>query len=309
MSWDFPYDSQSAIATLLKDNGLAMSKKFGQNFLLPLAIRQRIVALLGPISGKRIWEIGPGIGSLTSVLLEAHAQVTAFEIDHGFCRILREKAFVDEPSFHLVESDVLKSWKDVYEREGTPDAICSNLPYNVGSLCIASFIEGKCLPSTMVVTLQKEVADRLCASAGSPGWSTLSILAQMEYAVSRLFSIKGGAFYPPTSVSSTVVLMRRLFASRVPEEEHQLFLQVVSDLFAQRRKTVKNNLLAGAMGALVDKDGIEHALRSCQIPFSERSENLSFETIQNLALAFRSIIPSTHTSSFPYGIDDSAAHP
>ena len=93
--WDFDYSSVSSIAHLLQDNGLNMTKKFGQNFLISLSALDRITSLCGAAPGKRVWEVGPGIGALTSRLVASGADVTAFEIDHGFCRILREQAFVD----------------------------------------------------------------------------------------------------------------------------------------------------------------------------------------------------------------------
>ncbi len=107
MRWNFAYDSPHAISDLLqREGGLAMTKKFGQNFLISKPVRERIVSLLEPLESTTVWEVGPGIGSLTALLLErGGASVTAFEIDHGFCRILRDHAFGgDDPAFHLVEA-------------------------------------------------------------------------------------------------------------------------------------------------------------------------------------------------------------
>ncbi len=129
MIWDFPYDSTNAIIAILNKHGYAMSKKFGQNFLISLPIREKIVESLHLIPSSSVWEIGPGIGSLTQLLLRTGANVTVFEIDHGFCRILREEAFVDEERFHLIEGDVLKTWKEESEIHGVPDVVCGNLPY------------------------------------------------------------------------------------------------------------------------------------------------------------------------------------
>ncbi|MBO4410075.1 MAG: ribosomal RNA small subunit methyltransferase A, partial [Spirochaetales bacterium] len=89
--WDFDYSSVSSITRLLGEGGLVMTKKFGQNFLISMSALERIVALCGAEEGKRVWEVGPGIGALTTKLLQTGADVTAFEIDHGFCRILREQ--------------------------------------------------------------------------------------------------------------------------------------------------------------------------------------------------------------------------
>ncbi len=128
MCWTFAYDSPIAITALLKQEELSMTKKFGQNFLISRSVREKIVALLDVQPSHRVWEIGPGIGAVTSLLLEQGAKVTAFEIDHGFCRILSEQAFADEPSFRLISGDALKTLPSQLALEGSPDRLCGNLP-------------------------------------------------------------------------------------------------------------------------------------------------------------------------------------
>ncbi len=283
MIWDFPYDSPNAITALLDRAGFSMSKRFGQNFLLSTAVREHIVDSIGPIEGKTVWEIGPGLGALTIVLLERQALVTAYEIDHGFCRILREEAFVNEKNFKLVEGDALKTWEQVFAEQGVPSAICGNLPYNVGSICIARFMEKQCLPPRMVFTLQKEVAQRLCSNPGGKHWSAFSILSQVDYHMEELFNINPGAFYPVPSVISTVIGMTRREKPLVDPSIRDTFFEIVHDLFAQRRKTVKNNLLHGKTGSRMGREGIIQALDGSGIPQAERAEQLGID--QLLALA------------------------
>ena len=276
--WDFDYSSVSSIARLLEENGLSMTKKFGQNFLISMSALDRIVSLSGAASGLKVWEVGPGIGALTTKLLKTGASVTAFEIDHGFCRILREKAYVDVPNFTLIEGDVLKTWKEVWEKQGTPDIICANLPYNVGSLFIASVNESRCIPQTMVFTLQSEVVDRICAKQGSEDFSGFSILTGIDYENTDAFTLKSGCFFPPPNVDSSVVLMRRRTVPLVPSEEAAGFLNLVRVLFAQRRKTVKNNLKVLGKPASV----IDQALEKANISATERAERLSIQQILDL---------------------------
>ncbi len=278
MVWDFDYSSISSIARLLEENGLGMTKKFGQNFLISMSALDRITQLCGAGPGKRVWEVGPGIGALTTKLLATGAEVTSFEIDHGFCRILREQAYVDVPNFTLVEGDALKTWKDVYREQGAPDIICANLPYNVGSIFIASIIESRCLPQTMVFTLQSEVVDRICAKQGSEDFSGFSILTGIDYENQDAFRLKSGCFFPPPNVDSSVVVMRRRQNPLVPSEEAVSFISLVRILFAQRRKTVKNNLKAtGRSSAEIDL-----ALQKSGIAQTERAERLSIEQILEL---------------------------
>ncbi len=283
MSWNFAYDSPTAITALLDEAGLSMSKKFGQNFLLSPQVRERIVQALRIPPGGSVWEIGPGIGALTSLLVAGGYQVTAFEIDHGFCRILRDRAFTDDANFRLIEGDALKTWESLFAAEGVPDRICGNLPYNVGSVCIARFLEEQCLPQRMVYTLQKEVADRLCARFGDKEWSSFTILAQIDYKVELLFSIKSGAFYPAPNVTSAVIGMQKRDVPLVSPELRPVFMPMVKDMFAQRRKTVKNNLQQGRLGSRIGKAGVEELLSSCEVPTNERAERLDIPVLLRLA--------------------------
>lgn len=270
---------------LMERENLALSKKFGQNFLISRAIRVKLQELLGSLEGKRVWEIGPGLGSLTAILLENGADVVAFELDYGFCRLLREEAFVNHPRFHLVEGDFLKRWIELYAQEGTPDVICGNLPYNVGSIAIARLVRSQVLPPRMLFTLQLEVAQRLAASEGSKLWSTLSIRVQNQYQVEQAFSIAPGAFFPAPQVDSAVVELTKRSESLVPTELYNTFDRLLDVLFAQRRKTVRNNLLNSTFKQDYSKAALLASLEASGIGESQRPEELSIELIIELSRA------------------------
>ncbi len=290
MSWNFAYDSPTQITRLLNESGLAMSKKFGQNFLLSPQVRQKIVDELQVPPAGSVWEIGPGIGALTDILVKSGYEVTAFEIDHGFCRILREQAFADDSNFRLVEGDALKTWEAVYAQEGVPSRICGNLPYNVGSVCIAKLLEQQCLPQRMVFTLQKEVADRLCAKFGDKEWSAFTILAQVDYDVQLLFNINSGAFYPAPNVTSAVIGMEKRPQSQVSKELRPIFMPMVKDLFAQRRKTVKNNLQSGKLGSMLGKEGVSTILERAGINPTERAERVDMASLLRMATVAKELL-------------------
>ena len=152
--WNFNYDSPKEISQILDLASLAMTKKFGQNFLYSASAREHIVRALNAQEGACVWEIGPGLGSITSLLLKSGVKVRAFEIDNGFCRLLREQAFADENNFSLVQGDALKT---LFTQDETPDYICGNLPYNVGSVCIAKLIENDIRVRRMVFYPQPNV--------------------------------------------------------------------------------------------------------------------------------------------------------
>ncbi len=293
MSWNFGYDSPQAIKMVLKAQDMAMCKRFGQNFLIETTIRERIVQALDLEKGMKVWEIGAGLGSITSLLLQSGASVAAFEIDHGFCRILRECAFAGEKGFELVEGDALKTMPS---RTDIPDRICGNLPYNVGSVILGNIMEGVWRPQKMVFTLQKEVVQRICATCGSEEWSTISILCQMDYDVKRLFDIKPGSFYPEPNVTSSVLLLERRKEGRVPPLVKRDFIMLMHDLFAQRRKTIKNNLLRGKCGSVLLRQGVDEVLGKSGIAPNRRAEDLSWEELVTLTS-----LCSRHASSVPSG--------
>lgn len=209
--------------------------------------------------------------------------MTAFEIDYGFCRILGEQAFADESSFRLISGDALKTLPSLLASEGAPDRLCGNLPYNVGSVAIAKVLESDYRPRVMVFTLQKEVVDRLCAAPQSKDWSSFSMLAQMDYEVKPAFSINSGAFYPPPNVTSSTVVFTLRPQSLVSPHLRSIFLLVIRDLFAQRRKTVKNNLLSGKIAAKVGKNGVDEVLARSHIDPSKRAEALLWSDFLSLS--------------------------
>ena len=278
--WSFNYDSPKEISELLERENLAMSKKFGQNFLISKSARERILSLIAPTEETSLWEIGPGIGAITSLVLKSGAPVKAFEIDNGFCRILKELAFKDEKNFTLVQGDALKT---LFSQEDKADIIYGNLPYNVGSVCIAKLIENSILPPRMVFTLQKEVVERMCATPSSDEYSSFSILTQLDYINREAFSIGKSSFYPQPNVESSVVVMEKRKERIVSDELRVIFLPLVRDLFAQRRKNIRNNLLSGFVGKRGGKSKVEELLKLSGFSGSERAENFGFEELIKLA--------------------------
>ncbi|MFA5569999.1 MAG: 16S rRNA (adenine(1518)-N(6)/adenine(1519)-N(6))-dimethyltransferase RsmA [Sphaerochaetaceae bacterium] len=301
--WDFPYDSLTAIRTLLEEEQLALSKKFGQNFLLSDHVLKEITRLVDAKEGSTVWEVGPGIGALTSHLLKTKAHVTAFEIDYGFIRVLTQRAFGDEKNFHLVSGDVLKTYQIEYQRNGTPSVVCGNLPYNIGSLFIATIIEQGIHPKRMVFTLQKEVAHRLQAQSGTKAYSTLSILTQCFYDVSIVMNLSSGHFYPPPEVASSVILLTQKEKPLLDDGITELFFPLIRDLFAQRRKTIKNNLLNNKEIQRIGNSFITPILEEANIDEKERSENLSIETLIALAQIMKRYAYPTHEPKYPYDSD------
>jgi 16S rRNA (adenine1518-N6/adenine1519-N6)-dimethyltransferase len=279
------YDSASSISFILKERQLSMSKRFGQNFLISPSARKQIIAALDLDSlqtGGIVWEIGPGIGAMTSMLLEKAVKTTAFEIDHGFCSLLKDM-FGGNDLFSLVEGDFFKTWESRYREFEQPARIMGNLPYNVGTIMIAALLEAQCLPGRMVFTLQKEVAQRITAIPGTKSYSAFSLLCSIDYSVQHLADLKPGNFYPRPDVVSSIVVFEKREQPLVCDEYRSIFIAIARDLFRTRRKTIKNNLLHGKSLSHLERKEIERILAESGVPENERGENLTLSQINQIA--------------------------
>ncbi len=225
----------------------------------------------------RVWEIGPGIGSLTAPLLESGAVLTAFEIDHGFIQAL-SALFGGREGFGIVAGDFLKTWKAALASGGMPDAVCGNLPYNAASAFMGDFAVNAFYPARMVFTVQKEGADRMRAKVDSDGYSSFSVLCQSFYAIKRLFDLPPSCFWPEPRVTSSVISVTPL-ADPVAPADRALYLEVVRALFASRRKTVLNNLKASGR----EQGLIRRALEAARVDPGVRAETLAPKDICRIA--------------------------
>ena len=269
------YDSPATLKQFLEERGMSMQKKFGQNFLVNGSARRKIIDALDVREGISVWEVGPGLGAMTDEIIRRGACPVVFEIDRGFCSILQEM-FGDH--FVLVQGDVLKTWKRELDAHGVPDRFFGNLPYNIAAALIADTIEADVRFERAVVTVQKEVAQRMAAAPGSADYSSFSVLCQWAYVVTPVMDLSGGSFWPRPNVDSRTVLMTRNPAfpgCRNPG----LFMRLQRSLFASRRKTVKNNLSR----FLQNQETAAKLLEMAGINPLERAETLSLEQLLRLA--------------------------
>ena len=193
------YNSPAELKQILDLNGFSMQKKFGQNFLINEDARKRLIDALDINENSTVWEVGPGLGAMTSEILERGADLSVFEIDRGFASLISQffKEYTDKDHFHLIEGDVLKNWKkqliDVNKGK-LPDRFFGNLPYNIAATLIADTIENNVRFEKCVFTVQKEVAIRMAAKPGSEDYSSFSVLCQWAYDVKPLMDLGGGNF-------------------------------------------------------------------------------------------------------------------
>lgn len=275
--WNLNYDSPKEIERVLNERGLAMTKKFGQNFLISKEGRERLINVMELEKGMSVWEIGPGLGAITHMLIKEGVNLTSFEIDHGFASLLEGPAFGDEENFTLVEGDALKT---LFKKKllPFPERIVGNLPYNVGSVMIAKLIENTYLPPLMCFTLQREVVDRMTSKVGDDDYSSFSVLTQIDYENKMALKLPRGCFWPQPNVDSAVVVMKKREAPLVPSHLRSTFLPLVRDIFQQRRKTVRNNLNSSEYGNL-GKDRVEEIIKGAGLSGGERAEILNWEEL------------------------------
>jgi 16S rRNA (adenine1518-N6/adenine1519-N6)-dimethyltransferase len=268
--------------------------KLGQHFLASDSAAQRIVEALGDTSAATVLEIGPGRGVLTSLLAQRTQRLIAIELDRVLAAQLRME-FGMRQNVEIIEGDVLKIELDTvfgpkpgslrpglsYQPE--PARVIGNLPYYITSDILLRLLEYHRYFSTIVVMLQKEVADRLAASPGSRDYGLFTATTQLYARVEKLFTLPPSAFNPPPKVHSSVIrltIQPRLEALRVPEAEFISFLKLC---FGQKRKTLWNNLKTGydqgALKAALAKTGVKPTVRAEALPL-ERTAAL-FRALQD----------------------------
>ncbi len=243
------YNSSTAVRSFLEQRGMRLSKRFGQNFLVDPHIRHRICqTALADLSDKEspfIWEIGPGIGSLTQELLAAGSRLTVFEIDHGLIAVLREFFAEDLARMEIVTGDCVETLPAYASNHALPDVLVGNLPYNAASAILMTMLEKGLIPGRIIVMLQRESALRLTASPGTKEYSAFSVACQARCQVNQEFDIPPESFFPRPEVVSRLVSLRPLVANQsslaAASDLPPFFSALVRRAFQSRRKTLRNN--------------------------------------------------------------------
>ncbi len=252
----------------------------GQNFLADWGARQRIAAALGEAGRGDVVEIGPGKAAITELLAQRARRLVAVEVDTSLAAALRTR-FSGMPSIEIVEADVLTVDFATLAREGGRSlAVVGNLPYYITSPILQRLFLFEDRISRAVVMVQREVAERMAAAPGSRDYGLLTVLCQVHARCELLFTLPPEAFQPPPQVDSAVVRME--FAPRWAEleVEPEPFRRFLQSCFAQKRKTLANNLRAAGRGAA------EIAAALADVRPNARAEELSPD---ELARVFRAL--------------------
>lgn len=270
---------------ILEQYGFSFKKSLGQNFLIDTNILGRIVDHAGINDQTGAVEIGPGIGALTEQLAKRAKKVIAFEIDQRLIPILDE-TLSGYSNVKVINQDVLKADLSTIIRDefsGIEEVmVTANLPYYVTTPILMKLLTDKLPIKGIVVMIQKEVADRITAKPGTKDYGSLSIAIQYYTQAETVMTVPKTVFIPQPNVDSAVIrlLLRDEPAVRVIDED--FFFTVVRASFAQRRKTILNNL-ANNLGEKAGKDLVEQGLAQADIDPRRRGETLSIAEFGRLS--------------------------
>lgn len=271
------------VRAALRESEFRPSKRLGQNFLIHERVIDSILRLLDLLTNDEVVEIGPGLGFLTRRLLERASKVWAVEIDSALVQRLRESDFAANPKFQLIHGDILKvALPELLPKRKVK--LAGNLPYSIATPVLFRVFECREYFSSMVIMVQKEVADRIAAKPGTKDYGTLSVWCQIHGRIAEKFAVSPEAFFPRPKVRSTVLKIELFAEPLVSAAEVPLLRGLVRAAFGQRRKTLANAL---ASWLKQRREEIESFLRAQNVDPRRRGETLGVEEFIKLALAAR----------------------
>ena len=271
---------------ILNKYGFSFKKSLGQNFLIDPNILRNIVSHANLTKDSGAIEVGPGIGALTEHLARAAKKVVSFEIDQRLLPVL-EDTLSPYDNVKIVHSDILKADVEKVIKEemtGIEDImVVANLPYYVTTPILLKLLNDRLPIRGFVVMMQKEVADRITAKPGTKEYGSLSIAIQYYVTAEVAMVVPKTVFMPQPNVDSAVIRLIKHDEPPVKVIDEDFLFEVTRASFAQRRKTILNNLQSGLPDGKEKKDKILEALEKCNIDPKRRGETLSIVEFGKLA--------------------------
>jgi len=233
-------------------------KRFGQHFLNDPGVIAQLISAIAPREGERMIEIGPGQGALTEPLLQHQVQLQVIELDRDLVPLLQQR-WGTTPGFQVHQADALKF---DFRTLGRDLRLVGNLPYNISTPLLFHVLAQTGVFRDMHFMLQKEVVTRLTAQPGSKSYGRLTVMTALYCEAWELFRIGPEAFTPPPKVDSAVVRLLPRTEPLIPPEQIEEFATLVRQSFAQRRKTLRNNLKGLLDANQIEQAGIDPGCRA-----------------------------------------------
>ncbi len=274
------------VRAALSDMEFRPRKRLGQNFLIHENVIESVLRLLDLAPPDQVVEIGPGLGFLTRRLLEGAARVWAVEIDDRLVERLRRSGLAENPKLNLIHGDILAVPLPLL----LPDMklkLAGNLPYSISTPVLFKIFEWHAHFSTLVLMVQKEVADRIAGRPGTKDYGTLAVWSQAHGRITARVPVSAEAFFPRPKVRSTVLKIDLFAEPLVHDSELTALRTVVRAAFGQRRKTL-GNALASWLGR--ERHAIDRWLQRCDIDPKRRGESLDVHEFIKLARALNPVL-------------------
>ncbi|CCJ34497.1 MULTISPECIES: 16S rRNA (adenine(1518)-N(6)/adenine(1519)-N(6))-dimethyltransferase RsmA [Caloramator] len=255
------------------------NKNLGQNFLIDENILKKIIDAAELDENSTVIEIGPGIGTLTQEMAKRCKKVVAVEIDKNLIPIL-EETLGNFKNIKIIHSDALKvDFNKIIKEENLENVkVVANLPYYVTTPIIAKLLNERVKISSMIIMIQKEVADRILAKPNTDEYGTLSLLCQYHCDIKKICKVSPNCFVPPPRVESMVIRLDIRDQKRVEVLDEELFFNIIKSAFNMRRKTLSNSLKS-----IANEDILLKALEELSIDPKRRGETLSIEEFAKLS--------------------------
>ena len=251
-----------------------MSRRLGQHFLEDKAAARAIVAAAGLRECDAVLEIGPGRGAITGIIAESAGDLAAVELDESLCRLL-ERKFARRKNVRIVRGNFLDAEFDrIFPGGADKVKVLGNIPYYITSPILEKLFGWRNKLDSIVLTVQKEVAERMCSGPGSKRYGALSVFVGSNATAEIVAELGRECFSPPPDVDSAVVRLAVRENTPVAEDEREFFSRFVKSMFAQKRKMVHNALQRAAR---LEKDEAGLLLEDCGIEGTLRPERLSVE--------------------------------
>jgi len=269
------------IPKLLEKYALRPEKRYGQNFLIDSETLEKIIQIADLEPEETVMEIGPGLGSLTRLLALQSSKVIAIELDSRLINPLQE-ILASFQNVKIIQGDILnipqKQWfDDAVQQEQRSYTVVANIPYNITSALIRYLLEINIPPKKIVLTIQKEVAERICVTSGKMSLLALSVLVYGKPNLATIIS--SSSFYPKPDVDSAVIKILIHEKPIIPKSQLNIFFLLAHAGFSQKRKTLKNSLSAGMHW---DKSYTQSILVDSDIDPQRRAETLSLNEWKKL---------------------------